>query len=210
MSDGSQDLLGLSVREFVTATAAKESTPGGGSVAAVVGAMGTALGEMALAFTRGKKKFAAHEGLFAEASARLAKARELFEQLLTDDVEAFKLYQSVNQQTDGPDKDAAMQLAVAAAVDVPRETAKLSLAVMADLHVLADKCTKYLISDLMAGAALAEATIRLCDYNVTINLPHVADRKAADEIAAASKADLARAARLRQEVETIGWKAFAG
>jgi len=207
MSDAPQDLLDLSVRQFISATAAKTPTPGGGSVAAVVGALGAALGEMALAFTRGKKKFAAHEELHAQAAARLARARELFIQLVSDDVEAFELYQSAGRQADGPQKDQAMQLAVAAAIDVPRQTAKLALAVLEDLRALADKCTKFLISDLLAGAALAEAAIRLCDYNVTINLPQAADRLAAEQIAAASRDDVQRAARLRQDVERIGWKA---
>ena len=209
MSDNPQDLLSLSVRDFINATAAKTPTPGGGSVAAVVGALGTALAEMALAFTRGKKKFAPHDALHAQVAGRFAKARELFAQLVADDVEAFGLYQSTSQQPDGPDKDQAMQLATAAAINVPRETAKLCLAVLEDTVLLADKCTKFLISDLMAGAALAEATVRLCDYNVQINLPGVADKAAAGEIGAASTADVKRAQAMRQAVEDTAPKAMA-
>jgi formiminotetrahydrofolate cyclodeaminase len=209
MSDNPQDLLSLSVRDFINATAAKTPTPGGGSVAAVVGALGTALGEMALAFTRGKKKFAAHEALHAQAAARLAKARQLFDQLVADDVEAFGMYQSTSQQPDGPDKEQAMQLATAAAIDVPREAAKLALAVLGDLKLLADKCTKFLISDLMAGAVLAEAATRLCDYNVQINLPYVADKSAAGQIGQASGKDVQRATLLRREIEQAGRKVMA-
>jgi formiminotetrahydrofolate cyclodeaminase len=209
MSDAPQDLLNLSVRDFLAATASKTPTPGGGSVAAVVGALGTALGEMALGFSRGKKKFAAHEALHAQAAGRLAKARELFAQLVADDVAAFGLYQSVSQQPDGSAKGKAMQLAVAAAIDVPREAAKLSLAVLGDLLGLADKCTRFLISDLMAGAVLAEATVRLCDYNVQINLPSVADAAAGQEIGQASRKDVERAAKLRRQVEETARSAVA-
>ena len=63
MSDETIDLLSMTVRDFAAATAARQPTPGGGSVAGVVGALGAALGGMALAFTRGKKKFAEHEAL---------------------------------------------------------------------------------------------------------------------------------------------------
>ena len=60
----SQDILSIPVREFLAATAAKQPTPGGGSVAGVVAGLGVALGEMALNFTKGKKKYAEHEAFY--------------------------------------------------------------------------------------------------------------------------------------------------
>lgn len=194
-------MLSMTVREFIAAAAAKTPTPGGGSVAGIVGALGVALGEMALNFTRGKKKYAQHEPSYQHLASRLARAREMFQQLVADDAAAYRNYQETSRMEPSPARAEAMQVAVAAAIDVPREATKLALAVLADLRDLTDKCSPYLVSDLAAGAALAEAACRLCDYNVRINLPQVSDAQAADDLRAASAGDLARAADLRRQIE---------
>ena len=196
-----EDILSLSVREFIEATAAKVPTPGGGSVAGVVGGLAVALGEMSLNFTRGKKSFAEHEETYEQAGRRLANARRMFQDLVTDDVSAYRLYQQTSRMDDSPEKEEAMQLAVAAAIDVPREATKLALAVMGDLLGLSDKCSKWLVSDLVAAAALAVAAVRLSDYNVRINAPQVADETAREEIRQTSANDLARAVALHEQIE---------
>ncbi len=203
---GNEDILNKSVREFAAATAAKSPTPGGGSVAGAVGSLSAALGEMSLNFTRGKKKYAEHEEYYAQLATRLENARKMFENLVADDIQAYKLYQEAQKQEDGPDKQQAVQLATAAAIDVPRETTKLSLAVLKDLEQFADKCNPWLITDLMASAALAVATIQLSDYNVCVNIPSVSDKSAAEEILQSSKADLAKAKELFEIIEKAGFK----
>jgi len=198
------NLMDLPVKEFIAQTAAKTPTPGGGSVAGAVGSLGVALGQMALVFTQGKKKFAEHEEAYARLTGRLDKACRMFQDLVTDDVRAYQLYQQATRQDDGPDKAAAVELATAAAIDVPREATKLALAVLDDLKELADKCNPWLITDLMAAATLLAATIRLSDYNVRINLPNLTDRAAVADIKQASTDDLARADQLRVDIEAVG------
>lgn len=206
MPPDSPDLLDSSVRKFVESVAAKTPTPGGGSVAGVIAALATALGEMALVFTSGKKKYAEHQEFYDRLAPRLAKARRMFLDLVGDDMAAYGLYQDASRREDGPDKDQAMQLALAAATDVPREAAKLTLAVLEDFAALADKCSPFLISDLVAGAALAVAAIRLSDYNVRINVPHVEDRAAAQEIHRNSAADVRRAEALFGHIDQAARK----
>lgn len=202
MADECRDLLALSVREFLAQTAAKTPTPGGGSVAAVTGALGAALGQMAMAFTQGKKKFAAYEKDYAHLVPRLERARRMFEAMVADDVAAFQLYQKASRLgDDDPGKGEAVALALAVAINIPRQATKLSLALLEDLHALADKCSPYLISDLEAAGALAVATIRLSDYNVRINTPQLADKDAASQLREGSRADLGRAENLLREIE---------
>lgn len=201
MTEDAKSMLDLSVREFAEATAAKKPTPGGGSVAGVVAALGVALGEMALNFTRGKKKYAEHEDYYAHLGSRMAKARQMFGDLVADDIAAYGMYGQVSQMDDGPEKDEAKQLATAAAINVPREAAKLALAVLKDLGAFLPKSNPWLITDLLAAGVLATAAVRLCDFNVRINLPEVADRDAADQIRQASAADLAEAQRLSEALE---------
>ena len=207
MTDTNENLLDLSVRRFAAAAAARTPTPGGGSVAGVVGALGVALGEMTLNFTRGKKKFAEFAEYHEHLSVRLEHARGMFQDLVADDVQAYQLYQAAQRHDDGPAKDEAVQLAVAAAIDVPREVAKLALAVLADLKDLGGKCNTWLITDLLAAAVLSVATVRLSDYNVRINVPSVSDKTAAAEIHASSAADLTKAQDLLKDIESAA-KAF--
>jgi formiminotetrahydrofolate cyclodeaminase len=194
------DLAHMTVRQFIDATAAAQPTPGGGSVAGVVGALGASLAEMALGFTRGKKAFAQHEADFAAIAGRLANARGAFGDLVADDAEAYTLFQQASQDT-GPGKEAKVRLALAAAIDVPREMTVLALAVLDDVASLAGRCNRWLISDLAAGAVLADAVVRLCDYNVRINARSYADTAAADGIRQASARDVARAKALLERIE---------
>ncbi len=191
MTDTS-DLTQTTVADFVAQTAAKTPTPGGGSVAGVAGALGTALGEMALVFTQGKKAYAEYEADYKVIATQLANARAMFASLVAEDMAAYRLYQEASRH-EGPDKDERMQLALAAAINVPRETAKLALAVLADLDSLVGRCNKWIVTDLAAGALLAETVVRLCDYNVRINVPNCDDKAAAAEIARASDADCRKA-----------------
>jgi formiminotetrahydrofolate cyclodeaminase len=197
-----QNILNRSVVEFAAAAAAKTPTPGGGSVAAVVGSLATALGEMALNFSKGKKKLAAYADYHEHLGRRLEKLRRLFQDLVADDMAAYELFQAAYKLEDGAEKDRQVQLATAAAINVPREVTKLALALLEDMKELSGKCNTGLITDLLASAALAEATARLSDYNVRINIPSVADQAQAAEIKAASANDVARALALRQEIES--------
>ena len=204
VADGAEkkeDMLAISVRDFVAAAAAKTPTPGGGSVAGVVGALGAALGEMALNFTRGKKKYAEHEQYYQRVGRRLEMARGMFEDLVADDIAAYKLYQATSRMDDSSEKAEAMELATAAAINVPREAAKVALALMKDLKELGPRSNPWLVTDLLASAALAAVVLRLSDYNVRINVPNLADKQAAADIKQASADDLAAAERLLAEIE---------
>lgn len=200
MSDPAE-MLNQPITDFIAATAAKTPTPGGGSVAGLVGALATALGEMSLNFTRGKKAHSEHEDLYATLAPRLTHAREMFLQLIADDMAAYGMYASAMKQPEHQ-RGEALQLALAAAIDVPRETAKLALAVLGDLAKLADKCNKFLVTDLVGGATLAAAVTVLCDMNVRINTKDLDDTQAAADIRQASAADRKRAHELAETIET--------
>jgi formiminotetrahydrofolate cyclodeaminase len=196
------DMLSMSLRDFLSSAADKTATPGGGSVAAVTAALGAALGEMALAFTSGKRKYAEHQPLYDRLAPRLQRARHMFEQLAADDAAAYEFFRETAAMDDSPQKAERMALAVAAAIDVPRELTKVALAVLADLRELADKCNRYLLSDLLAAAALSAAAVRLSDYNVRINARQLDDAGQADDLRASSRDDLRTAETLRDEIES--------
>lgn len=199
---GPDELMGLAVKDFAAATAAKAPIPGGGSVAGAVGAMATGLGEMVLAFTRGKKKFASFAASHDALAVRLARARGMFADLTADDATAYMLYREANACQDDT-KDEKMQTALAAAINVPREMTALAMSVLTALVELGPNCNQYLLSDLAAAAVLCEATVRLCDLNVRVNANFLPDSQAADELRQVASRDCERAAELRRQVEAI-------
>jgi len=195
------DILQNSVADFVAATSSKTPTPGGGSVAGVVGALGVALGQMTLNFSKGKKTLAEHEPYYAGLTHRLETACGTMLQLVSDDIAAYQAYQQANRLPDGDDKQAAVARATARAIEVPRKTTQTALDLLGDMNELAGKCNKWLITDLLAAGALAVATVTLSDYNVRINLPYLPDQAAADEIRKASRADLEKAKSIQAQTE---------
>jgi formiminotetrahydrofolate cyclodeaminase len=72
---------------------------------------------------------------------------------------------------------------------------------MEDLKELGDKCNPWLITDLLAAAALSAAAVRLSDYNVRVNVPNLADKDAGKEVRQSSADDLDRADKLLGEIE---------
>ncbi|MCD4823247.1 MAG: cyclodeaminase/cyclohydrolase family protein [Phycisphaerae bacterium] len=199
----SSDILNSTVLDFVSATAAKTSTPGGGSVAGVVGALAGALGEMTLNFTRGKKAFAEHAEFHDHLAGRLTRIREMFLSLVADDISAYGMYAEAVKMPDGPEKADAEDLALAASIDVPREMAKLALALLEDLRRLVGRCNQWLVSDLVAAATLGRAVTTLCDLNVRINCRQlfIKNSDAASDIRTGSANDRIKAARLAEEIE---------
>ncbi|MCK4626821.1 MAG: cyclodeaminase/cyclohydrolase family protein, partial [Phycisphaerae bacterium] len=129
-------------------------------------------------------------------------ARGMFADLTADDAAAYTLYTEANKCEDET-KAAKMATALAAAIDVPRQMAALAISVMESLIALGEHCNKYLLTDLSAAAILAEAVVRLSDYNVRVNAAGLTDKSAADDLREASSRDCKRAAELRQAVEKI-------
>jgi len=197
-----EDLTSLPVRRFAHLTASRMPIPGGGSVAGVVGALAAALGEMVLAFTLGKSKYAEFAERHQALAERLRRARGMFTDLTADDASAYSLYQEAARCRDET-RAQKMSVALAAAVNVPREMTALALAVLGDLVELGRNCNPRLLTDLAAAAVLAEAVVRLSDYNVRVNAAGMEDRGAAEELRESSARDCRRAAELRQAVEEI-------
>src|ERR1700727_3191802 len=77
------------IEEFLSATAAKQPTPGGGSVAALAGALSAAIGEMVLSYSIGKKDLIPFDKELKAAAHELQLAREMLLKLMTEDQEAY-------------------------------------------------------------------------------------------------------------------------
>lgn len=174
----SKDYQALPLGEFIADTAFKSPTPGGGSVAAVVGAMGAALGHMALAYTTGKPAFAEHEERLQRALAGLQQASDGLMDLMREDMAAYEEYAAARKSGDAARHKAALDRATA----VPVELIALVGAVGARLDDMKGCTNPQLLSDLKAAAILIAAAARAAALSATANLAELADRKEAERI----------------------------
>jgi formiminotetrahydrofolate cyclodeaminase len=167
-----QEILALSVNEFVARTAGKEPTPGGGSVSALVGALAASLGSMALEYTVGKKAYATYEGELREALGQFHTASAMLQELIREDIAAYEALSAMlklpaEARLAHPDYTAT----VVAAIRAPQAAAGFAMNVLVRCASLLEKTNKFLVSDLGIAAVYAHATVHASELNVRVNLP---------------------------------------
>ncbi len=173
------------IESFLDALASNSATPGGGSAAAIIGAMGAALVSMVCNLTVGKKKYVEVEG---EMKAVLAKAETLRKKLIgmiEDDVNAFDAVMDaygMPKETDADKavRDQAIQAALKQATDVPLACARAAREVIDIATVAADKGNLNVISDAGVGVLAGYAALRSAALNVFTNARMIADKTFAE------------------------------
>lgn len=173
------------VQEFLDRLASSTATPGGGSAAAIMGAMGAALVSMVCSLTIGKKNYLEVEG---EMTAVLCEAENLRARLtgmIAEDIAAFDALMAayaLPKETDGQAaaRSAAIQAGLKQATEVPLACARVCAEVIALSHRAADKGNRNVISDAGVAALAAQAALRSAALNVYINAPGIEDREFAE------------------------------
>lgn len=173
------------LQEFLDRLAGSAATPGGGSAAAIMGAMGAALVSMVCRLTIGKKNYLEVE---AEMTAVLGEAESLRARLtgmIVEDIAAFDalmaayaLPRTTDEQTAA--RSAAIQAGLAQATEVPLACARICAEVIDLSHRAAEKGNLNVISDAGVAALAAQAALRSAALNVYINAPGIKDRGFAD------------------------------
>lgn len=164
------------ISQFLEATAARTPAPGGGSVTALVGALASAIGEMVLNYSVGKKELAEHEPALKAAIDELRRARAMMLELMVEDQVAFSALSAARKNAKGQgDRDPAFAAALLGCIRVPQAIGATAYAVLDLCGQVAPIVNKYLLSDLAVCAELAMATLRCAAYNVRVNLPDVSD-----------------------------------
>jgi formiminotetrahydrofolate cyclodeaminase len=177
------------VTTFLDELSSSAPAPGGGSVAALSGALGAALISMVCNLTVGKKKYAdVQEDIEALLEESEALRKELTD-LLEEDVKAYTAYSKAakmpRQTEEQKAKRAkARQEALKGATDVPLSIAEAAVKVMDLCRPAAEKGNVWAVSDAGVAVLMAEAALRSAALNVLINLgslkdeEFVADRRA--------------------------------
>lgn len=195
MSAG-KNYLELPLREFLNDAAAKSPTPGGGSVAAMVGALGVSMARMVLAYTVGKRHFARHETELRQAADEFARASRLFEQLMAEDMAAYERFAAARQSEDEEEQ----QRALATAAVVPLELAALADVFSTRLDKIKAIVNPNLYSDLRVAAILAATAAEAAAVNVRINLDAIQDSAQAGRMSKQLEALLRRVQTNRDQI----------
>lgn len=173
------------IRRFVTAAASNSPTPGGGSVAALVAALGASMTSMVGNLTQGAK-FTDVEEKMKEVADEMAAAIKEMEELLEADMTSFDNYMAALKLPKDSDEEkeartAALQNAAVRATEVPLRLAVLCRDSLRSSQTIADTANKNVISDLGIAALLLEAAAQSALLTVDMNLPGLkdAEKKAA-------------------------------
>ena len=161
------------VHDFLNAAAAKQPTPGGGSIAALTGALGASMGEMVMNYSIGKKTLAAYQPQLEAALVQFHKARTMLQELMVEDQLAYQALTDAKKAAEGTPLRATVPELSKSCVSVPLAIAATAVAVIELSEKVAHIANPYLLSDLAVCADLAMATVRCAGYNVRVNLPEL-------------------------------------
>lgn len=170
------------VTSFLDELASNAPAPGGGSVAALSGALGAALISMVCNLTLGKKGYEDVQGDVNDLLARSEALRQELTDLLEDDVAAYTGYSKAAKMPRTTDEEKterakAMQAALKVATDVPLRIAQAAVQVMELCMPAAEKGNKWAVSDAGVAVLMGEAALRSAALNVFINLGSLKDQE---------------------------------
>ncbi|MBN1815131.1 MAG: glutamate formimidoyltransferase [Anaerolineae bacterium] len=167
--------------DFLDAVAADTPAPGGGSVAALAGALAAALTTMVARLTLGRKKYEAvqvemetlaaeSERLRAALAARVAQDAEAYDRV----VAAYRLPKATGEERDT--RQEAIQQALARAAEVPLSTARDAVAALELARTAAHMGNANVLTDAGTAAYVARAAFEGAALNVRANADQVIDR----------------------------------
>jgi methenyltetrahydrofolate cyclohydrolase len=173
-------LMKKTVSAFLDELSSSSPAPGGGSVAALSGALGAALTTMVCNLTLGKKKYADVEEEITGVKTEAEKLRTMFMDLVDRDTLAFnKVMEAFGLPRDGEAQQAlrlaAIQAATKEATLVPLEVMKHCIDAMALAQQVASSGNSNSVSDAGVSAQMLNAACEGAALNVKINLSSLAD-----------------------------------
>jgi formiminotetrahydrofolate cyclodeaminase len=197
--------LDMEMGEFTSRLAAEQPTPGGGSAAALGGALAAALVCMVCRYTIGRDRYRDVEAEAARLLDRAEELRSALERATEADVEAYRGYAAAQKlPKETPEqveaRAAALQGALRDSTVVPLEVAEHAAELLQLAQRAAEIGNRYLVSDAGVAASLALAAFEAAALNVELNAAGIEDAafvsQALERLAAAGSA-----AELRTAVE---------
>ena len=198
------DMTTESCRNFVEVLASSAPAPGGGGAAALVGAIGTALGNMVGSLTVGKKKYADVEEDIQRLMAEGESLRIELLSMMDKDAEAFApLAKAYGIPKDDPSRDEVMEKALDVACQAPMDIMRTVCKALDVIKEFAAKGSALAISDAGVGAVCCKAALQGASLNVFINTKSMKDRTKAEALEAEANAMLDKYCRLADEIYAV-------
>ena len=195
------DMTNESCRKFVEVLASSAPTPGGGGAAALVGAVGTALGNMVGSLTVGKKKYADVEAEILDLKAKCDALQMELLDLVKKDAEGFEpLAKAYGIPKDDPNRGEILEKATVEACKVPMEIMEKCCEALDYIKIFAEKGSRLAVSDAGCGAVCCKAALQAASLNVFINTKSLKDRTVAEELNRQANAMLNKYCALAEEI----------
>lgn len=168
------ELVNKTVTDFVDITASESPAPGGGSVSALCGALGAALGSMVANLSANKKGWEDQTQWFSNYAEQLQSAKTKLLQLIDKDTLAFNEVMKAfalpkNTDEEKQIRKQAIDNATFNAMLIPFETMKIALECMDTLQLIAEKGNPNSVSDAGVGAMCIRTAVLGAAMNVKIN-----------------------------------------
>jgi glutamate formiminotransferase/formiminotetrahydrofolate cyclodeaminase len=173
-------LVNMKVTDFVDEVSRDTPAPGGGSIAALAGAIGSALASMVVNLSVGKSEYDDRYGELCELAERAQEIKDRLVRAVDEDTDAFnEVITGIRMPKDTAEQLEARSQAIRAgyktAARVPLHTARLCREVLDLCQKAADIGNEAVMSDAGVGALMARAGLQGAIHNVRINLPHTKD-----------------------------------
>jgi len=201
-------LAPLSMRELLDRLSSSDPVPGGGSAAALAGAMGASLVSMVAALTAGRPEYAEADDAAREIGEAASSLRDELIELAQRDSDAYQAVVTARRLPRETDelrlaRARAMSSAIVQAAEVPLRTARVARQALELAGRIAPIGNRNAVSDAGVAALLSAAAIRGAILNVRINLPYLPEDA---PLRAEADAELSR---LEQETTTLEAAALA-
>ncbi len=198
-------LVDRTVTGFIDLMASSEPAPGGGSAAALQGALGTALTAMVCALTIGKKKYADVQELITAAQQEAITLKNRYLDVIDRDTEAFNGVSAVFAMPKDTDEQKqartqAMQTALKACTQTPFEMMQLAYDSLKLTQSIVGRSNASAASDLGCAALSLKAAIQGAWLNVLINIGGITDEAFANQYRQEGQALMAQALPLADSI----------
>ncbi len=173
-------LVEMKLNDFIDEVSRESPAPGGGSIAALAGALGASLSSMVGNLTANKRGTETIDGILNDAAEKAQEIKNILVKAIDDDTNAFNAYMDARrlpQKTDEQKaaREAAMLKGLKEAVAVPFNTAQQSYKAIEIAEVVAEHGNPNSITDVGVGAQIAYTGVLGGIYNVLINLKDIKD-----------------------------------
>ena len=205
-------LAEMTVTQFADVLASDAPAPGGGSTAALAGALGAALTAMVCRLTEGRKKYEEHQDFVLEVKEKATALQAQFVDVMDRDTDAFMVISNAYGMPKATDEEkaarsAAIQAGLVGCTETPMEMMELAAQTIALTESLLGKFNTASASDLGVGALTLRTAVQGAWLNVLINIGSLKDKELAESYRAKGQAlvdqVVAAADRIYAEVLTL-------